>query len=374
MCSASLSLLLVLSVPVLAQTLPMAAPQVVKRTFNDVKVLPHTPVRAQAKSGTCWCFATVSLLEAEVMRKGRGEVDLAEMHLVRATYPERAKMFVRLHGGMTWGEGSQNDHALQAMARVGLVPEAAYPGLKPGEKTHDHRELAQVLEGFLGGVRKAGQPSVVWQRAFEGLLDAYLGAPVASFTFENRTWTPQGFMRERLALDPADYVHIGSFGCYPPNQRFRLETADNWSADDCYWNVSLEDFETVLDSAIEQGYSFAIASDISEKGFAMKTGHALLIDPDAKPEEERELVVTPDLRTAMYNDWRTTDDHCMHCVGTAADDKGGKFYRIKNSWGTENSPHKGYLYMSRSYMLGKTFYITLHKEAVPKAIRQKLGL
>ena len=38
-------------------------------TFTDIKVVKTTPVRDQNKSGTCWCFATTSFLEDELLRK-----------------------------------------------------------------------------------------------------------------------------------------------------------------------------------------------------------------------------------------------------------------------------------------------------------------
>jgi hypothetical protein len=53
---------------------------------NDIKV---TPVKNQARTGTCWCFATVSFLEAELLRQGKGEYDLSEMFVVRNNYTDR---------------------------------------------------------------------------------------------------------------------------------------------------------------------------------------------------------------------------------------------------------------------------------------------
>ena len=47
-----------------------------KYEFTDVKVNPATSVKNQASTGTCWCFATVSFLESELLRMGKGEYDL----------------------------------------------------------------------------------------------------------------------------------------------------------------------------------------------------------------------------------------------------------------------------------------------------------
>jgi C1A family cysteine protease len=51
----------------------------------------RTPVKNQYRTGTCWCFATISFLESELLRTGKGEFDLSEMFVVRNTYPEKAK-------------------------------------------------------------------------------------------------------------------------------------------------------------------------------------------------------------------------------------------------------------------------------------------
>ncbi|MDR0498946.1 MAG: C1 family peptidase [Holophagales bacterium] len=369
---AAVALTLFSIVSLAAQT-PAANSQ--KRVFKDTKVIPHTPVKNQANTGTCWCFATVSFVESEVLRKGKGEFDLSEMHLVRATYPRRAKAFMRLHGAMDWGQGAQNTDALYAMSQVGLVPETAYTGLLPGEKNHNHSELEKALGGFLSGIKNGKRLTTAWPTAVEGILDAYLGKPITTFSHEGKTWTPMGFMKDHLQFNPSDYVSVGSFTLYAPYSRFRVETPDNWSHDSNYINVPFDDFASLVDSAIEKGFSYAIASDVSEPGFIMRKGYALLLDPDSKPEEEKEMgVVTPELRTAMFNDWRTTDDHSTHCVGTALDDNGNKFYLIKNSWGTENSEYKGFLYMSRNFMLAKTLYITVHKDALPADLKTKLGI
>ncbi len=368
------SLSLCLALPaLLAQAPATPSAPAPARTFTDTKLIPHTSVKAQAKTGTCWCFATTSFLESELIRKGLGEFDLSEMHIVRAMYPIRAQHVLRLRGDGSWGEGCQNPDYFTVLAQAGVVPESVYTGLLPGQKEHNHKAMVGGMKGYLDGILKASPLSPVWIQGLEGILDAYLGKRVTTFTYEGKTWTPQSFAKDRLKVNPDEFVSIGSFTLYPDHKPFRLETADNWMQNASYLNVPLGEFEALMDHALTQGYSFAIASDISEGGFSMKTGYALLLDPEAKPEEEKELTLTADLRTAMFNNWSTTDDHSMHCVGLAADHKGQKFYKIKNSWGPQGA-HKGYLYMSRNYMLAKTFYVTLHKDAVPAALKAKLGL
>ena len=81
-----------------AQTPDTAAPE--GYSFTDVKILPVTPVKDQSRSGTCWCYSTLSFFESEILRAGGPELDLSEMWIVRNIYFEKAVKYVRLHGSL----------------------------------------------------------------------------------------------------------------------------------------------------------------------------------------------------------------------------------------------------------------------------------
>jgi bleomycin hydrolase len=71
-----------------------------KYEFTVVKENPATPVKNQAKTGTCWCFSTNSFIESELIRMGKGEHDLSEMFIVRQNYMKRiADNYLRLGKG-----------------------------------------------------------------------------------------------------------------------------------------------------------------------------------------------------------------------------------------------------------------------------------
>ena len=59
--------------------------------------------------------------------------------------------------------------------------------------------------------------------------------------------------------------------------------------------------------------------------------------------------------------------------GKAVDQKGNKYYKVKNSWDT-NQVYDGYFYVSEPYFLAKTLDIYVNKEAVPSDIQKKLGV
>ena len=66
--------------------------------FTDVKLIPTTPVKDQSRSGTCWCFSTLSFLESEILKAGGPEMHLSEMWIVRHSFMDKAEKYIRLHG------------------------------------------------------------------------------------------------------------------------------------------------------------------------------------------------------------------------------------------------------------------------------------
>jgi len=138
--------------------------------FTVTKELGHTPVKNQARTGTCWCFATVSFLESETMRMGGESMDLSEMFIVNYNYRDKAANYVRMHGNATFGQGSLSHDVMKQLRNHGIVPESAYSGMELGYDHHDHSELFRILNGIVDGVVAARRPTIRWQDAFAGAL------------------------------------------------------------------------------------------------------------------------------------------------------------------------------------------------------------
>jgi len=384
MAVSTLSLLL-LAVPGLAREKGKEAPAA--RTFTVEVKVPHTPVRDQYWTGTCWDFATTSFLEAESLRLGRGEFDLSEMHTVRHTYPAKARNYVRLSGGATFGQGGQAHDVIDAVARYGAVPEAAYSGLNIGERRHNHGELYAVLRGMLDAVlkRQGQRVTARWPEAVEAVLDAYLGRVPERFDYQGKSYTPRTFADEVLRLPLDRYVELTSYSHHPFHAPCRLEIPDNWSLNGNYYNLPLDELEAAIDHALRNGYTVVWDGDVSEKEFSTReTGYAIVpqkswedktqAEREAKPTAaEPELAITQELRQQTFDNQTTTDDHLMHLVGLARDSQGNKFYWVKNSGGTDRK-NGGYLYMSRSYLRLKTVAVMLHRDALPGETAARLRL
>ncbi|MBC3808776.1 aminopeptidase [Undibacterium seohonense] len=349
-----------------AQQAPVTTGASSKKTFTITHESQRTAAKDQARTNTCWNFATASFMESEVARQGGKLIELSEVFGVRHAYPLKADAYLRVQGKATFWEGGNNHDAMEMLARYGAVPKQHYTGLKEGEVKLDHAELAATTKAFLDAVIKAGRPSKSWRSAFEGILDAYIGKPPANFVFESKLYTPQTFRDQVLKLNPDDYVEVTSFSHHPFYQRMRLEIPDNWSHDSRYLNVPLDDMEKIMNNALTKGYTISWGGDTSEKGFNVKEGYAVLED------EAKEVTQTS--RQDAFDDWRSTDDHSMHIVGLSKDEKGNQFFLTKNSYGVSSGPFDGHLHMSKNYIRMKTIYFMVHKEAIPEDIRRKAGI
>lgn len=369
--------------------------------FKDIKTVKTGSVKDQNKSGTCWSFATTSFLEDEVMRKGGKEVDLSEMFTVRHCYDDKADKYIRMDGKINFAQGGAAADVLYVLDRYGVVPESVYTGLQYGEDKHSHYEMADALTSYLDAVLKNGlknkKLSTAWKKGYDGILDAYLGELPESFKVDGKTYTPQSYAKA-LGLDANDFISITSFTHHPYYKDFALEVADNWLGEKCM-NVPLDEMKAIVDNAIENGYSVCWAADVSEGGFKWRKGYAVLpekktgadlegtelsrwVQLSDKDREEatfdikgpvKEQTVTAESRQQGFDNKETTDDHGMVIVGIAEDQEGNRYYKVKNSWDT-NQLYGGYLYVSEPYMLAKTLNIMVNKEAVPKAIAKKIGL
>jgi bleomycin hydrolase len=367
-------------------------------TFKDVKVSRTTPVKNQNKSGTCWSFAGASFIEDEILHKGGPEVDLSEMFVVRHCYDDKADKYIRMDGKINFDQGGGLQDILYVWRNYGLVPEEVYAGLNYGEKNHAHYEMAAGLTGYLNGVMKNGNKrlSTAWKKGFDGILDAYLGELPTEFTVNGKKYTPESYAAS-FGLNPNDYICITSFTHHPFYQEFPLEVADNWTWTP-YMNVPMDEMKSIVDNALEQGYTVAWAADVSEGGFQWKKGFAVLpeeineadlegtelsrwVTLSAKERESKryenlsaeklkEKQVTQESRQAGFDNYETTDDHGMTIVGYATDETGRRYYKVKNSWDT-NQIYGGYIYVSEPYFLDKTIGIMVNRTVVPKDIQKK---
>ena len=364
--------------------------------FTTVKANPVTEVKNQNETGTCWCFATISFLESEAIKKGAPEnLDLSEMFVVSKSYTERAIKYIRLDGSLKFDAGSDVGDVLDVLESDGLVPNSVMPGLNYGAEEHIHWELTEVLKGYLQAVvaNPNKKLSTAWLNGFNNILKAYLGEMPQKFTVDGKEYTPKSYA-ESLGLNKDEFISFTSFTHHPSYEKMVIDVPDNWRWTQSY-NIPLDEMLEVMDYAIENGYTVGWVSDMSEKswgdiatvpdveanekagsdearwiGISKAEKDAILYNRNSPGPEKQ---INQEIRQIAYDNKQTTDDHAMHVYGIAKDQNGTKYYMVKNSWGNKG-PYNGHNYASESYVRYKTMNILVNKAAVPAHILKKLGM
>ncbi len=371
--------------------------------FTTVVEAPVTPIKNQNNSGTCWSYSVLSFFESEVLRKDpkKTDIDLCESFLVSKTYTDRADRNVRTHGDASFSQGGSFYDGVFCMDRYGLIPEGLmpYPITLYGDSLFNFTNFFPPMEAYVKAISGSNAKKInpIWKKDVQGMLDNYFGQCPTEFEYKGKKYTPQSFVTDYLELDPDDYVSLTSYTHEPFYESFIIEVQDNWRWASSY-NLPLDEFMRVMEESVRNGWTFAWGADVSEEGFARRSGKnkCVAIVPDTKSaagvgsDQSRwtgeqagakiteadgagEMVITQEMRQLGYDNWTTTDDHGMHIYGIARDQHGKEYFMMKNSWG-EYGPYQGFWYVSKPFVAFKTMNIIINKNAIPKDIRKKLGI
>lgn len=345
---------------------------------NDVECLP---VISQDITGTCWSFSTSSFLESEIIRLTGKKIDLSEMYQARTTYLAKAENYVLRQGKANFSEGALAHDVINSVAKNGLVPNSIFDGLSDNTTKHNHAEMVAVLEAMLKTYveNPAKKLSPNWKQAISAVLDIYLGSIPTKFEYDGKNYTPKSFA-EFAKIKSENYVTLTSFTHEAHYKPFILNIPDNFSNGSMY-NLPLDEFIANIDNALANDYSLSLDCDVSEATFSGKYGVAFI--PEKEEDTKTGLAeiiteknITSDYRQQEFENLTTTDDHLMHIVGKVKDQKGNSYYKVKNSWGSDEKKvaNGGYVYMSVAYMKLKAISVMLHKDGIQKETKKKLGL
>lgn len=350
--------------------------------FKEVVNIETTNVKNQGASGTCWSYSANSFLETEMIRKGKDPVDLAEMFFVKKVYMDKGERYVRMHGSLKFGQGGALPDVFEMYKKYGAVPQEAFSGLNYGTDLNRHGELSSMLKAMLDAVIKNKNKKLtpVWKQAYESVLDVYLGDNEDHFNYNGKSYTPQTFAKEVVGLDGNDYVQFTSFTHQPYYENMIILVPDNWNYGNTM-NVQMNDMVEIVDHSLKNGYSVALATDVSEKYFSWKKGMGYVPTKEFRKmeDEEKETMfsypiteakITIERRQMEYDNYQTTDDHAMHIVGISKDQDGKEWYLVKNSWDTKNA-YNGYLYISKAFFTLKTTAFMINKNALSSKMKNK---
>ncbi len=330
--------------------------------YKIVNLIKSTPLKDQQLTGACWSYATTSFIETEAIRLGKEPIVLSPMFFVIPTYIDKAEKYIRMNGKMDFTEGDLTFSVLRAFKEYGAVPESVYSGKLNSAILHDHNDMNDSLLDKVKYYVSSGRGTMATQgyrKEIERILSNTLGKVPEKFIYQQKEYTPISFAREKIGINPDDYVEITSFSHHPYYSKFVLEIQSNWN-NNSYLNLPLADFINVIDHALLNNYSVCWDGDIYE---GYNDGFATLNDSIKN--------VTQQLRQTAFDNRTTEDVHNMHIIGLAENEKGNKYYIIKNSSDAKNCG--GYMYMSKEYLLLKTISVMVNKNAIPSDILRKVG-
>lgn len=339
-----------------------------KEDFKVIIKNPATTVKFQMESGQyCWSYATCSFLESEIIRLKNDTLDLSEDYFIYQAYIDKALNYVLRKGYTGFKNGGLAHDVLSTVKVKGIVPS---PYFKIDYIPYT-KGPTLVLKSYLNTILVDDYLDKDWMSHYMALLNSYFFDRSDTFWYKNNTYTPKSFA-EYLGINANDYISITSFTHHPFNEEFVLEIPDNF-ASGSYLNLTLNDFVQVIDTCLMKGYTLVWDGCMegngysNDKGLAMEPVDQYNKNIDLNPRTS-EAEINQQKRQIAFERLQTTDDHLMHIVGIAENNKGKKFYIVKDSAG-EYGPYKGYLYMSDAFIKMKTIAITVNKNALPESIK-----
>jgi bleomycin hydrolase len=343
-------------------------------TFTVIKNNQATPIKNQGMSGTCWCFSSTALVESELLLKKQPETDLSEVFTVYNLYIDKAEKYIRRRGNTRFTEGGIQQDMLYSTDTYGAMPQSIYPGEGKDTVLNHDGKMEGKLKAFLDDVLKNNRDTIPqnWKTNYKAILDSYLGAPPATFTYNGKEYTPKSYAAENVPVKLSGYIGLTSFQHHPYYTTFAMEVPDNYNSN-MFYNLPLDEFIKDVKAALMKGYTVAWDADVSNKGFRQQKGYAKWVnsaDDGKNYASFTEKPATADIRQELFDKQVTQDDHLMQITGLAKDNKGNEYFIVKNSWG-KVGPYAGYIYVSMPYFTINTISVLVNKKALDTSVIAK---
>jgi bleomycin hydrolase len=306
---------------------------------NDV-LLKTTPVKDQGKSELCWDYAMLATIETERLQLG-DSVNLSPDYLARLWLQDQARTYYLTRGRVKVTLRGMMPMTLHLMERYGIQPFDSY---------HPFGAISYIaLTKASMQVARASTSLRRLDDRLGDLLDKQIGYLPPTLFMLGMGYTPKQFAQSIYL--PGNYIALTSFTHHPFGKPFVMESPDNRMLDSFY-NIPIDQLMKTIISTLRHGHPVCWEGDISESGFDFYRGIAVLTNEDHKTTQQE--------RQRAFEQFQTTDDHCMELCGLAHDRHGRLFFIAKNSWGTQN-PYGGFMYLSYNYVRMKTIGVMVKR-------------
>lgn len=339
-----------------------------------------SPDKSQDETSFCAIFSDISFIESELHRMGRGDFELSTMYAAYNLYVEKALRIIRLRGEVDFDfDGYFNYDAFEMIKKYGIVPLSDYTGLLGTQQEHNHfkfyKEMYDNLEkvvkdgseGNLNSQWKSGKLFSPWLDDFKRILDKNMGVLPATIKYNQEIMTPLVFSNSILDLPYDAYIKITSYSYLEFNKPGELLVGGNWLHKEDFYNIRLDEYIKLIDYALNNGFTLTGDFHITEEDYLGNIGYAdFQID-------SLNTKINQDTRDNLYENWKTTDVHNVQIIGIAKDERGIKYYKIKDSASKKIFPSSP-IYFSENYFRARVLSVLLHKDGIPPNIKNKLKI
>ena len=353
--------------------------------YYDLKVkstVETTPSKDIQRINSCWSNVGAALIEAEMIRSGKGVYDLAEMDFVHNAYLLKAQAYLDSKGKIKVTEKGIPIDVFKLMDQYGMAPESAY--MKSDKNVMDKQsgEMDAIIRGTLRLVleQEKGEFTERWQNTFDAALSRYIGDTKMEFEYDGKDYTPKSFAGD-AGINSSDYIMLTVDGRQENYKSFVLELKNNWDKDG-FLNVTSSDLQSAIKSAIKNGYAVGWYGFSDSKMIYVEEGVAIVPAVSMPGQEENEeatekvfepvteRIITDDERQKNFELLVSGIYNFMTLYGISEDKNGDTYIVGKNACEAGDKT----INMSDAFVKLNTVYVLLNKNGLSKELRDKLGL
>lgn len=350
--------------------------------LKPVKQIKTTPSKDLQRIGSCWANAGTALLEAEWIKNGKPEIDLAEMTFITDAYRLKADAHLKSKGETRVDEKGIAQDVFTLMTSYGMAPEEMYMKSDYQPENASSGEMDAIIRATLHMVmtKEGGNFTENWKNTFDASLSRYLGETRISFPYNGNDYTPKSFA-EASGLNAADYVTLTSDGKSNMDSKIVLTAKNNWSKTQAY-NVSADNLVNSLKSAVNGGFTViwygAVPAEMifAEEQVAIVPAGKIADLTKVKEGEEKYFIPLPEKevsaseRQAAFEASAKAEQSYMLVYGISKDKNGGEFFIAKKACEGGDK----ILHLSPSFIKLNTAFLVLNKKGLPGDVKSKFGL
>ena len=368
--------------------------------------LPETKIRNQNKSGRCWIFAAMNVLEYALCQKyNLKEFELSQTYIYFYDKLERANYFFnsiletldeepssRLVSHILlspMGDGGQWDMIKNIVKKYGVVPANSMPDTANSTASANMNDyLTKMLRMYAKNIRKAHQEGKSlddlramveeYMGQFYNALAISLGTPPEKIDFEARDKDDQ--VHSEKGLSPLEFFNLIDFDLdqyislinaptkdKPYYKSYTVEHLGNVLEGDLvkYVNVPIEIMKEAVVDQIRSNEPVWFGCDVGQF-FSRKSGKLDLTTVNVFDMLDVDYDFSKEERLDYHESLMT---HAMVFTGLDYDMENEKplRYKVENSWGSK-SGIDGYLVMSDEWFEEYMYQVLVNKAYLPEEV------